>query len=180
MEAFFVLCQMQYVEHCFQICVMQGAPLGVCFMDLCQRCLLLLRNCTGPRLWLNAPALSSAPYAPGPVPAAPYGAPSPLLAAPGGLAGADLAWLSLPGQQELLRLVRPPYSYSALIAMAIQSAPRRKLIQMSWNSPVGTFYCQRCIGVHTAGYQPSELHVCLQEARVRSCLYVHQRWFHSS
>uniref|UniRef100_A0A8B9X4A6 Forkhead box protein L2 n=1 Tax=Bos mutus grunniens TaxID=30521 RepID=A0A8B9X4A6_BOSMU len=81
----------------------------------------------GPRLWLNAPALSSAPYAPGPVPAAPFGAPGPLLAAPGGLAGADLAWLSLPGQQELLRLVRPPYSYSALIAMAIQSAPRRKL-----------------------------------------------------
>ncbi|KAB1271047.1 Forkhead box protein I2 [Camelus dromedarius] len=29
--------------------------------------------------------------------------------------------------QELLRLVRPPYSYSALIAMAIQSAPLRKL-----------------------------------------------------
>ncbi|XDA88354.1 hypothetical protein R6Z07M_018022 [Ovis aries] len=81
----------------------------------------------GQRLWLNAPALSSASYAPGPVPAAPYGAPGPLLAAPSGLAGADLAWLSLPGQQELLRLVRPPYSYSALIAMAIQSAPRRKL-----------------------------------------------------
>ncbi|XP_008583968.1 PREDICTED: forkhead box protein I3, partial [Galeopterus variegatus] len=34
---------------------------------------------------------------------------------------------SLPGPQELLRLVRPPYSYSALIAMAIQSAPRRRL-----------------------------------------------------
>ncbi|XP_059889497.1 forkhead box protein I2 [Delphinus delphis] len=81
----------------------------------------------GPRLWLNAPALSSAPYAPGPAPASPYGAPGPLLGAPGGLAGADLAWLSLSGQQELLRLVRPPYSYSALIAMAIQSAPLRRL-----------------------------------------------------
>ncbi|XP_032346553.1 forkhead box protein I2 [Camelus ferus] len=81
----------------------------------------------GARLWLNAPALSSAPYAPGPAPAPPYAAPGPLLGAPGGLAGADLAWLSLSGQQELLRLVRPPYSYSALIAMAIQSAPLRKL-----------------------------------------------------
>ncbi|NXH02203.1 FOXI3 protein, partial [Loxia leucoptera] len=30
-------------------------------------------------------------------------------------------------QEELLKLVRPPYSYSALIAMAIQSAPERKL-----------------------------------------------------
>ncbi|XP_032279085.1 forkhead box protein I2 [Phoca vitulina] len=86
----------------------------------------------GQRLWLNPPALSPAPYAPCPGAAPPYAAPGyaapgPLLGAPGGLAGADLAWLSLSGQQELLRLVRPPYSYSALIAMAIQSAPRRKL-----------------------------------------------------
>ncbi|XP_021559540.1 forkhead box protein I2 [Neomonachus schauinslandi] len=86
----------------------------------------------GQRLWLNPPALSPAPYAPCPGAAPPYAAPGyaapgPLLGAPGGLAGADLAWLSLSGQQELLRLVRPPYSYSALIAMAIQSAPLRKL-----------------------------------------------------
>uniref|UniRef100_A0A8D0W6M5 Forkhead box protein L2 n=1 Tax=Sus scrofa TaxID=9823 RepID=A0A8D0W6M5_PIG len=81
----------------------------------------------GPRLWLNAPALSSVPYAPGPGSTSAYGAPGPLLGVPGGLVGADLAWLSLSGQQELLRLVRPPYSYSALIAMAIQSAPLRKL-----------------------------------------------------
>ncbi|XP_045710362.1 forkhead box protein I2 [Phyllostomus hastatus] len=86
----------------------------------------------GPRLWLDAPGLSPAPFAPGLGPASPYAppgyaAPGPLLGAAGGLAGADLAWLSLSGQQELLRLVRPPYSYSALIAMAIQSAPLRKL-----------------------------------------------------
>ncbi|XP_004579799.2 forkhead box protein I2 [Ochotona princeps] len=85
----------------------------------------------GPRLWVN-PALSHAPYTSGPGPAVPFAAPryaagDPLLGAPGGLAGADLTWLSLSGQQELLRLVRPPYSYSALIAMAIQSAPLRKL-----------------------------------------------------
>ncbi|KAK2099176.1 Forkhead box protein I2 [Saguinus oedipus] len=86
----------------------------------------------GPRLWVNAPALSAKSCASDPGPAPPYtapgyGAPGPLLGAPGGLAGADLAWLSLSGQQELLRLVRPPYSYSALIAMAIQSAPLRRL-----------------------------------------------------
>uniref|UniRef100_A0A8C9NNX4 Forkhead box I2 n=1 Tax=Serinus canaria TaxID=9135 RepID=A0A8C9NNX4_SERCA len=34
---------------------------------------------------------------------------------------------NLASQEELLKLVRPPYSYSALIAMAIQSAPERKL-----------------------------------------------------
>ncbi|XP_040848414.1 forkhead box protein I2 [Ochotona curzoniae] len=85
----------------------------------------------GPGLWVN-PALSQAPHTSGPGPAVPFAAPryaagDPLLGAPGGLAGADLAWLSLSGQQELLQLVRPPYSYSALIAMAIQSAPLRKL-----------------------------------------------------
>nr|XP_055098522.1 forkhead box protein I2 [Symphalangus syndactylus] len=86
----------------------------------------------GQLLWVNAPALSTKSYASGPGPAPPYaapgyGAPGPLLGAPGGLAGADFAWLSISGQQELLRLVRPPYSYSALIAMAIQSAPLRRL-----------------------------------------------------
>ncbi|XP_055464956.1 forkhead box protein I2 [Psammomys obesus] len=82
------------------------------------------------RLWVNSAALSPAPYAAGSAPsytAAALAAPGSLLGAAGGLAGADLAWLSLSGQQELLRLVRPPYSYSALIAMAIQSAPLRRL-----------------------------------------------------
>ncbi|NP_001406478.1 forkhead box protein I2 [Rattus norvegicus] len=87
---------------------------------------------SGRRLWVNSTALSPAPYTPGPGPAPTYAAAAlavsgSLLSPSGGLAGADLAWLSLSGQQELLRLVRPPYSYSALIAMAIQSAPLRRL-----------------------------------------------------
>ncbi|XP_078535146.1 forkhead box protein I3 [Lissotriton helveticus] len=45
----------------------------------------------------------------------------------GSFGGPELGWLSLASQEELLKLVRPPYSYSALIAMAIQSAPERKL-----------------------------------------------------
>ncbi|XP_077992219.1 forkhead box protein I1-like [Glandiceps talaboti] len=40
---------------------------------------------------------------------------------------ADLGWLSIPTQQELFKLVRPPYSYSALIAMAIQGAQEKKI-----------------------------------------------------
>lgn len=48
----------------------------------------------------------------------------PASALPGGDA---FAWLSPHTQQELYRLVRPPYSYSALIAMAIQSTPEKKI-----------------------------------------------------
>ncbi|KAL1789146.1 forkhead box protein I2 [Sigmodon hispidus] len=87
---------------------------------------------SGRRLWVNSASFSPAPYAAGPGPVPSYAAaalttPGSFLGSAGGLSGADLAWLSLSGQQELLRLVRPPYSYSALIAMAIQSAPLRKL-----------------------------------------------------
>ncbi|KAJ8025432.1 Forkhead box protein I1 [Holothuria leucospilota] len=48
----------------------------------------------------------------------------PASALPGGDA---FAWLSPHTQQELYRLVRPPYSYSALIAMAIQSTTDKKI-----------------------------------------------------
>ncbi|XP_061444644.1 forkhead box protein I3 [Rhineura floridana] len=78
----------------------------------------------------GAPGGSGAPFLP-------YGCPprgvggAQLLSSSGASSGSgatsELGWLSLASQEELLRLVRPPYSYSALIAMAIQSAPERKL-----------------------------------------------------
>ncbi|XP_012861443.1 forkhead box protein I3, partial [Echinops telfairi] len=39
----------------------------------------------------------------------------------------ELGWLASASREDLMKMVRPPYSYSALIAMAIQSAPERKL-----------------------------------------------------
>ncbi|XP_042546420.1 forkhead box protein I3 [Dipodomys spectabilis] len=55
-----------------------------------------------------------------PAPAAPASPAGP--AAPG-----ELGWLSMASREDLMKMVRPPYSYSALIAMAIQNAPERKL-----------------------------------------------------
>ncbi|XP_038070614.1 forkhead box protein I1-like [Patiria miniata] len=44
-----------------------------------------------------------------------------------GFPSTDFGWLSLSTQHELYQMVRPPYSYSALIAMSIQSASERKI-----------------------------------------------------
>ncbi|XP_007568644.1 forkhead box protein I2 [Poecilia formosa] len=85
-----------------------------------------------PYLWLNGPGVnSSASYLHGnnPTPFIPpsYGSQRQFLANSPGFGGPDLGWLSIASQEELLKLVRPPYSYSALIAMAIQNAHEKKL-----------------------------------------------------
>uniref|UniRef100_A0A8C5VNF4 Forkhead box I3 n=1 Tax=Microcebus murinus TaxID=30608 RepID=A0A8C5VNF4_MICMU len=58
-----------------------------------------------------------------------FGCPAPATpASPAGPAApGELGWLSMASREDLMKMVRPPYSYSALIAMAIQSAPERKL-----------------------------------------------------
>ncbi|XP_047201758.1 forkhead box protein I2 [Girardinichthys multiradiatus] len=85
-----------------------------------------------PYLWLNGPGVNSpASYLHGNNPASfippSYGSQRQFLTNSPGFGGPDLGWLSIASQEELLKLVRPPYSYSALIAMAIQNAHEKKL-----------------------------------------------------
>ncbi|XP_034049774.1 forkhead box protein I1 [Thalassophryne amazonica] len=84
---------------------------------------------TNPYLWLNGAGINSSAYLPGNNGGS-YGYGSnqrQFLPPPSGFGGADLGWLSISSQQELFKMVRPPYSYSALIAMAIQNAQDKKL-----------------------------------------------------
>ncbi|KAM6912500.1 forkhead box protein I2 [Xenentodon cancila] len=85
-----------------------------------------------PYLWLNGPGVnSSASYLHGNNAASfippSYGSQRQFITNSPGFGGPDLGWLSIASQEELLKLVRPPYSYSALIAMAIQNAHEKKL-----------------------------------------------------
>lgn len=87
---------------------------------------------TNPYLWLNGPGINSSPYLPANNGASylqsGYGSNQrQFLPPPTGFGGADLGWLSISSQQELFKMVRPPYSYSALIAMAIQNSQDKKL-----------------------------------------------------
>ncbi|KAM9061537.1 forkhead box protein I2 [Sarcophilus harrisii] len=92
-----------------------------------------------PYLWLNGPGLGQPSYLPGfgGPGQRPFLPPSPGLGPP---AAAELSWLSLSNQQELLKIMRPPYSYSALIAMAIENAPGKKLtLSQIYQYVEGTF-----------------------------------------
>ncbi|XP_062855988.1 forkhead box protein I3-B [Trichomycterus rosablanca] len=85
-----------------------------------------------PYLWFNGSGINNSPYLGGtpgsavsPFVPQHYGMQRPYLGP--GAPGGELSWFSMPCQEDLMKLVRPPYSYSALIAMAIHGALDRRL-----------------------------------------------------
>ncbi|XP_062867967.1 forkhead box protein I3-A [Trichomycterus rosablanca] len=79
-----------------------------------------------PYLWFGGSGLNAAPNLGSGLP--PYGMQRPYIGA-GGMGGTEggFSWFPFPSQEDLMKMVRPPYSYSALIAMAINGAPNRRL-----------------------------------------------------
>ncbi|TNN45990.1 Forkhead box protein I1 [Liparis tanakae] len=95
-------------------------------------------------------------------PGLPPGLPPALLALLPPLFGGP--WASL--QQDFLRLVRPPYSYSALIAMAIQSAPGGRLtLRQIYDSVADRFpfYGRRRAGWQNAVRHNLSLNSCFRK-----------------
>lgn len=77
-----------------------------------------------PYWWLNGFSVSPSPYpnggeSPG------YGGSRAQVVAPHGYGPSGMPWRPFPSQEEVFQMVRPPYS--ALIAMAIESSPTKKL-----------------------------------------------------
>ncbi|XP_026860791.2 forkhead box protein I3a [Electrophorus electricus] len=82
---------------------------------------------SNPYLWFSGPGLNTAAASLGGAPQ-PYGMQRPYIGTGGmGATEGPFSWFPLPSQEDLMKLVRPPYSYSALIAMAINGAPNRRL-----------------------------------------------------
>ncbi|KAM9324827.1 forkhead box protein I2 [Gastrophryne carolinensis] len=86
---------------------------------------------SGAYWWLNGTALGAYPYLNGG--GSPYlqgnmgESHTPLMAPPAAYSPSELPWVPSPTQENPLQIVRPPFSYSALIAMALQNSPDHKL-----------------------------------------------------
>ncbi|XP_073418202.1 forkhead box protein I1c-like [Dendrobates tinctorius] len=87
---------------------------------------------TNSNLWLNGPGVNNTPgclpgnnpnlYMPNS-----YGSRSQILSNLSGFSNPAPGWFSTASREDLLKLVKPQYSYSALIAMAIENSPQKKV-----------------------------------------------------
>ncbi|XP_069600715.1 forkhead box protein I1c-like [Ranitomeya imitator] len=121
--------------------------------------------------WINGPGVNNTPgylhgNSPNPSMPSSYGFQGQMVQNVPGFSQPVPGWFSTASREDLLKLVKPQYSYSALIAMAIENAPQKKVtLSQIYEYVEGyyTFYNKRKAGWQNSIRHNLSLNDCFQK-----------------